>query len=167
MTEPDPRRLDMGRILWILGTLVLGVAAFSGRDQIIVLSSWAKADGQVTASEIVRYFSPKSKPVYRLRVTFQYQAEGVPHFAVSSSSLGSSDLASVSRKAKRYPVGSHHPIYYDPSNPANMHFDAGYNMDYLAMPLIIGSGGTAIRDRRHRDPFPWLAGLNRPRCDRI
>jgi hypothetical protein len=131
----------MGRMLWILGTLVLGVAAFSGRDQIIVLSSWAKADGQVTASEIMRYFSPKSKPVYRLRVTFQYQADGVPHFAVSSSSLGSSDLAAVSHKVTRYPVGSHHMIYYDPNNPVDMHFDAGYNAEYLAKPLIIGTAG--------------------------
>jgi hypothetical protein len=131
----------MGRILWILGTLVLGVAAFAGRDQIIVLTSWAKADGQVTASEIMRYFSPKSKPVYRLRVTLQYQAEGVPHFAVSSSSMGSSDLASVSRKVARYSVGSHHSIYYDPNNPVDMHFDAGYNLEYLAIPLIIGTAG--------------------------
>jgi hypothetical protein len=131
----------MGRMLWILGTVVLGVAAFSGRDQIIVLSSWAKADGQVTASEIMRYFSPKSKPVYRLRVTFQYQADGVPHFAVSSSSLGSSDLAAGSRKVTRYPVGSHHMIYYDPNNPVDMHFDAGYNIEYLAKPLIIATAG--------------------------
>ncbi len=157
MTGPESRRPDAGRILWILGTVVLGVAAFSARDQIMVLSSWAKADGQVTGSEIVRYFSPKSKPVYRLRVTFQYQADGVPHIAVSSSSLGSNELATVSRKVARYPVGSHHAIYYDPANPINMHFDAGYNIEYLAIPLIIGTAGllfviagTVIRFRARR-----------------
>ena len=152
----------MGRILWILGTVVLGVAAFSGRDQIIILSSWAKADGQVTGSEIVRHFSPKSKPVYRLRVTFQYQADGVPHFAVSSSSLGSNELATVTRKMARFPVGSHHSLYYDPANPTDMRFDAGYNVDFLAQPLIIATAGllfviagTVIRIRSRRaQPAP-------------
>ena len=152
----------MGRILWILGTVVLGVVAFSGGDQIIILSSWAKADGQVTGSEIVRHFSPKSKPVYRLRVTFQYQADGVPHFAVSSSSLGSNELATVTRKMARFPVGSHHSLYYDPANPTDMRFDAGYNVDFLAQPLIIATAGllfviagTVIRIRSRRaQPAP-------------
>jgi hypothetical protein len=138
------RQLDGGRLLWILGTLVVSGAMFSAHNEITVLTSWAKADGQVTGSEIVRYFSPKSKPVYRLRVTFQFQADGVPQFAVSSSSMSSSDLASVSRKVARYPVGSHHEILYDPANPVNMHFDAGYNVDYLAQPLMIAAVGLLL-----------------------
>jgi hypothetical protein len=141
LTEAGARRPDLGRILWILGTVVLGVAVFSSSEQIMVLSSWAKADGQVTGSEIVRHFSPKSNPVYRVRVTFEYKLDGLPHIAVSSSSLGSSELATVSRKVARYPVGSHHAIYYDPANPTNMRFDAGYNVDYLAKGLIIATAG--------------------------
>jgi hypothetical protein len=131
----------MGRVLWILGTVVLGIAVFLGRNQIVVLSTWAKADGEVTASEIVRYFNPKSKPVYRLRVTFQFPVNNVAQFAVSSSSLGSTELAPVNRKAALFPVGSHHAIRYDPANPTEMRWDAGYNVDFLAVPLIVGGAG--------------------------
>ena len=131
----------MGRILWILGAVVLGVAVFSARQQIAVLSSWSKTEATVKSCEIVRYFAAKSKPVYRVRLTVEYQLEGVPHFVISSSSMGSSDVASVNRKAARFPNGSHRTIYYDPNNPNEMRFDAGYTVDYLAIPLIIGVAG--------------------------
>ncbi len=128
-------------MLWILGTLVLSAATFSAREQITVLSSWTKTDGQVAGSEIVRRFSPKNGTDYRIRVTFEFQADGVPHYAVASSSLGSSDLATASRKVVSYQAGSHHKIYYDPANPVDMRFDAGYSLDYLAKPLIIATAG--------------------------
>ena len=128
-------------MLWILGILVISAATFAAREQITVLSSWAQADGQVASSEIVRRFSPKNGAEYRIRVTLEFQADGVPHYAVASSSLASSDLATASRKVTAYPAGSHHRIYYDPANPVDMRFDAGYNLDYLAKPLIIASGG--------------------------
>lgn len=157
MIRPEPRRLDLGRILWVMGTLILSSAVFSAHNQITVLSSWVKADGEVAGSEIVRHFSVKSNPVYRVRVTFQFQANGVPHFAVSSSSTTSSNLESASRTVARYPAGSHHSIYYDPGNPANMEFDAGYNLDYLAMPLMMAGvgllfviAGTVVRIRARR-----------------
>jgi hypothetical protein len=141
LSERAVDRRPVGRVLWILGTLVLGIAVFLGRQQIIILSSWTKVDGEVTTSEIVRHFVPKSKPIYRLRVTFQYPVNNVAQFAVSSSSLGSTDMAPVSRKAALFPVGSHHPIRYDPANPTEMRWDAGYNVEFLAVPLIVAGAG--------------------------
>ena len=68
----------------------------------------------------------------------------------------------MKRKADAYPPGSRHIIKYDPHDPNDIRFTAGYTAGFFFLPLIFGGLGVVFAGAGV--PL-WLAGRRRRRVD--
>lgn len=101
-----------------------------------VLRKWPETDAQVLRSEVVSESSSGHEILYRAKLQVLYTVSGNP-VTSDLTSFESANYEATLRRTEQFPVGSHHPIRYDPSNPAQARIGAGWNRMYFALPLIV------------------------------
>ena len=104
-----------------------------------VLRNWPEADAQVIRSEVV------AEPLghdnfYRAKLQVVYTVAGQPIVA-ELTSFESKNYEATLGRTEQFPVGSHHPIRYDPANPSQARVGAGWNKTFFALPIIVGVTG--------------------------
>ena len=168
------RRGDIwvGGFLTALGLLLLGGALWTANR----LKSWPAVEAEVTKSEVSGPFSHSSsgtlvvpaltgshKTVYSTKVEFRFAAAGKQFTA--SSSDESDDRGGANQTARDFAPGTRHTIRYNPENPNEIRFNAGYlNVVYTIMfflnPIAFGLSGLALT--RYGLQWLWRSRSMRP-----
>ena len=108
---------------------------FFGR-QAQVLWSWAETDAQVLRSEVIAGPPEGHEIVYRAELRLLYTVGGNPVTA-DLISFSSKNYEVTLRRAEQVPVGSHHPVRYDPANPSQARMGAAWTTTFFALPLMV------------------------------
>ena len=114
--------------------LVFGLPFFW--RQLQVLRNWPETDAQVLRSEVVSQPSSGHENVYRAKLLVLYSVAGQP-VTSELASFESANYEATQKRTEEFPVGSHHLVRYDPSNPSQARIGAGWNRTYFALPLIV------------------------------
>jgi hypothetical protein len=69
-----------------------------------------------------------------------YTVAGQPIVA-ELTSFESKNYEATLGRTEQFPVGSHHPLRYDPANPSQARVGAGWNKTFFALPIIVGVTG--------------------------
>ena len=91
-------------------------------------------------SEIGRPSVPPEKLLRALLLQVLYTVAGLP-VTSELTSFESTNYQATQKRTEEFPVGSHHRVRYDPSNPAQARIGAGWNRNYFALPLIVVTMG--------------------------
>ncbi len=127
-----------------LGLLLLGGVWWMGNSRYTILKSWPAVDAQVTKSKVT-----SNEDVYHTNIEFRFEADGKQFTASSSDSSDNESAAQMI--ADTYAPGTRHTIRYNPANPNDIRFNAGYTPEFFVVPLVLGIPGV----------FLTLGGLRR------
>jgi uncharacterized protein DUF3592 len=119
----------------IVGVLfpMFSVPLFWG--QIRILRSWPETQAQVLRNDIVSNPSGSHGQLYSAQLQLSYPADG-QWTTVEFTTGQSSNYAETARSAAQFPIGSHHPVRYDPKNPAQARIDASWSWRFFLLPLV-------------------------------
>jgi Protein of unknown function (DUF3592) len=104
--------------------------------QVDVLRHWPETDAQVLRSEVVTQPSSSHENLYRAKLQVLYTVAGQP-VTSDLTSFESTNYEATVERTVQFPVGSHHMVRYDPSNPVHARIGAGWNRTYFALPLVV------------------------------
>ncbi len=106
-----------------------------------VLRSWPVAQAQVLRSDVTAKPAPGHEQLYAATLQVLYTVDAKP-IVVELTTIESKSYQEAETRAAEFPVGSRHPIRYDPHNPRQARVGAGWNRRFFAVPLILfGMGG--------------------------
>jgi len=128
------RLIAGANFIFALLFVIIGLPFFWRQWQ--VLRTWPETDGQVIRSEVVGQALDHDNS-YRAKLQMVYTVAGQPFFA-DLTSYESKNYEATLQRMEQFPVGSHHPIRYDPSNPSQARVGAGWNKTFFALPIIVG-----------------------------
>lgn len=140
----DKRALKLvGGIFLPVGMGLLLGAWYTGNQQSTILKSWPIVDAQVTKSRMTRQRSSSGSTTttYSAEMEFRYNANGKEYMTPRSLGYSTSNSDGIRKMVSDYAPGSHHPIRYNPSNPNDIRFDAGYNFGFFFLPILLGGMG--------------------------
>lgn len=126
----------MGTALLIFGLAALGYALMYFVQERHILRHWPRAEATVTDAEVVVRQTDEG-PLYATELHFAFAAKGQP---VAGMYVFPHESTSRERKLKQvaqYPIGSRHPIVYDPANPSHMYVRPGYNVEFFVVPVFL------------------------------
>jgi hypothetical protein len=120
----------------ILCTLfvILSVPFFWRQYQ--VLQTWPETEAQVIRSEVVTQPAPPHEQLYAAKLQVLYTVDSRP-ITAEMISFQSQNYQQTADRATQFPVGSHHPIRYDPHAPGQARIGAGWNLRFFLVPLVM------------------------------
>ena len=120
----------------ILCTLfvILSVPFFWRQYQ--VLHTWPETEAQVSRSEVVTQPAPPHEQLYAAKLQVIYTVDGRP-ITAEMISFQSQNYQQTADRAAQFPVGSRHPIRYDPHAPTQARIGAGWNVRFFLVPLVM------------------------------
>jgi len=162
---------DTGRknLNWFAGILLLGglaylaLAWYRGGVKYAMLKSWPTVDAQVTKSRITEEQPSGGVDYYSAEVEIRYQVNGKEYVTPSSLGYSTSHYMETFDMRDRYAPGTHHPIRYNPSNPSDVWFPAGYESGILILTGVVGflgvlfcafGAGSLLASRSRDGPGP-------------
>jgi hypothetical protein len=101
-----------------------------------VLRSWPETDAQILRSDVITQPAPAHDQLYAAKLQILYTVDGTPVTA-ELTSFESSNYQATQARAVEFPVGSHHPVRYDPRNPSQARIGADWTARFFAVPLIV------------------------------
>ena len=102
-----------------------------------VLRNWPETDAQVLRSEVVAQPTGHEN-LYRAKLQVLYTVGSQP-ITSDLTSYESNNYDAALRRTQQFPVGSHHPVRYDPANPPQARIGAGWNRTFFALPLMVAA----------------------------
>jgi hypothetical protein len=146
--------IAVGSIFAVCGIILLAVGGGTGHRQYTILKTWPAVQAEVAKSQVTHYVvqntdrhgrpTRSSTTYYEARIEFQYAVGGKPFVSPSASSASTSNYLAVKRVADEYAPGTRHLIRYNPANPNDIRFDAGYNIGFFLVPLVAGVTGVVF-----------------------
>jgi len=150
-TDPEELRqwakpLDRAasKFFFVAGCLILCVGAYLARKEMTILQTWPEVMAKVTNSGLsYDDSSPRtdSGSSYSLEVEFQYRVGGKEYKRWVKSSWGTGIRSVMEKRAAKFSPGSEHAIRYNPEDPADLHFDVGYNFETFGGSMLTGGLG--------------------------
>jgi hypothetical protein len=131
----------IGKISVLIGIIMLLVAVWAGNRQYTILEHWPKVEAEVASSRVAQGPDSEGTMMYKAAIEFRYVVNGKEFTTPAASNISTSSYASVKREVDKYTVGSHHLIWYDPGDPNDVRFDAGYNISFFFVPVLLGGMG--------------------------
>lgn len=135
------RVIAVANLIFFLVGLLFAVPPFI--QQMKVLRTWPAAEAQVVRSDVVPVHTTSGTMLYDTLLELRYQADGRPFVSSVTSLHQSTSYDRKKKQAERFPPGSRTDVRYNPSNPAEIRIQAGYNVHFFAIPVFI-SGVAAI-----------------------
>jgi hypothetical protein len=128
------RLIAAANFIFAIIFVIIGLPFFWRQWQ--VLRNWPETDAQVIRSEVVAVAIGHDN-YYRAKLQMVYTVAGQP-IVSELTSFESKNYEATLQRAEQFPVGSHHPIRYDPSSPSRARVGAGWNKTFFALPIIVG-----------------------------
>ncbi|MEZ0374304.1 MAG: DUF3592 domain-containing protein [Candidatus Sericytochromatia bacterium] len=121
----------------LVGLLFLGLGLWFGLGQYRIITDWPTVQARVVSSQVT-LTSPTN---YGAEISFAYQAEGQPYTVSVASAYQTSVYTWMQELVAAFPAGSVRPLRYNPANPQQVVYDAGYTWSFFLTPLIFGLVG--------------------------
>ena len=135
-------------LFMVAGIIAMAISVVYALVQIRVIWTWPEVTAEVMRSEIASDWTigtdGTGSTTYKLVVDFRYSVAGKEYLSTSQSDASTGIRSWMQRKAARYTPGSFHSIRYNPADPGHVLFDAGYNLEFFAGPLIAAALGAFI-----------------------
>ena len=131
------RLLAAANFIFAILFVIIGVPFFWRQWQ--VLRNWPETDAQVIRSEVVAQPLGQDN-FYRAKLQVVYTVASQP-MVTDLTSFQSKNYEATLERTEQFPVGSHHPIRYDPANPSQARIGAGWNKTFFALPIMVGVTG--------------------------
>jgi hypothetical protein len=136
----------IGAFPLLVGLGLLTGAGFTLNRQITILNKWPTIDAEVARSELATHqetFANDTHPttVYQAHIDFRYTVGGKEYTSPTGSNYSTSSYAEMKGKVDTYAPGTHHAIRYNPANPNDIRYDAGYTFGFFITPLILAGSG--------------------------
>jgi hypothetical protein len=128
------RLIAAANFIFAIIFVIIGLPFFWRQWQ--VLRNWPETDAQVIRSEVVAQALGHDN-FYRAKLQMVYTVAGQP-IVSDLTSYESKNYEATLQRSEQYPVGSHHPIRYDPSSPSQARVGAGWNRTFFALPILVG-----------------------------
>jgi hypothetical protein len=128
------------------GIALLAAAGWTGNRQYTIMTQWPSVEAEVVRSQVTHHQSQSSRStttsdMYTAEIIFRYRLKGRDYLTPSTTGYSSSSYPEMKRKADSYPPGSRHVIQYNPEDPNDIRFNAGYNFGFFFLPLLLGGMG--------------------------
>lgn len=143
MAVDDKTLKWVGAGFGIVGLIMLSVGGFLAWKQVTILKAWPQADATVAESNVTNYVS-EGTVMYTAEISFRYNVAGREYVSPAPSDFSSSNRREITRKAEAHPVGSRHRIKYNPEDPEDIRFGAGYTLGFFFLPLIFVGLGSIL-----------------------
>jgi hypothetical protein len=144
----DNRRVlvMVGRVFAAVGLALLISSVWFARNQQRIIQTWRRAEAQVVRSRVTSSTSYERNrganvTTYLAVIEFHYNVDGKFFDTPASSRISTSNYASVKRQVDTYAPGTFHTILYNPKDPNDIRFDAGYTWGFFFLPLLFGGMG--------------------------
>ncbi len=135
------RVIAVANLIFFLVGLLFAVPPFI--QQMKVLRTWPAAEAQVVHSDVVSLQPSSGQKLYDAVLVLSYDVNGRAYVSSIGSLHQSTNYERKKKQAERFPPGSRTDVRYNPSNPAEIRIQAGYNVHFFAIPVFI-SGIAAI-----------------------
>lgn len=130
----------VGGVFFVMGLGLLAGGFFSGRNHYNILTKWPRVDATVTRSEITTG-RDQDTTMYGTQIEFLYTVQGREYQTPAASSYKTSSYSEMKRQADIFASGTHHTLLYNPTDPGDIRYDAGYNFSFFLAPIILGGMG--------------------------
>jgi len=145
ITKARPVNKLVGGILATVGIVLLAIGWKVGDRQYTILKSWPSVEAEVTKSQVTQHISHSQNggdtTMYEARIEFQYSLEDRQFTASSTPGYSTSSYSQMKHMADTYAPGTRHAIRYNPENPNDIRFNAGYSFGFFMGPIILGGMG--------------------------
>jgi hypothetical protein len=136
----------VGGVFTPIGLALLAAAGWTGNRQYTILKSWPTVEAEVTRSEVARSLSHDSESnrstyMYKAQIEFRYTLNGKEYLTPSDPGYSTSSYPEMKRLANRFAPGTRHPIKYNPADPNDIRFNAGFSFGFFLLPIILGGMG--------------------------
>ena len=144
----DARRVlkVSGGIFAAVGLALLGAAYWSGNRQLTIMKSWPTVPAEVTKSQVTHHVSRNAQnntdtTMYKAEIEFRYALKGKDYVTPSDPGYSTSSYPEMRRIADTFAPGTTHLIRYNPANPNDIRFNAGYTFGFFFLPVLFGGLG--------------------------
>ena len=131
----------VGGIFTAVGLILLAMGWKVGERQYTILKYWPSLEAEVTKSQVTHHVSHSQRhgdiTVYEARIEFRFSLEGRQFTASSTPGYSTSNYSQMKRIADTYAPGTHHTIRYNPENPNDIRFNAGYTFGFFIAPIVL------------------------------
>lgn len=139
----------VGGIFTVVGLALLGTGGWVGNRQYTILKSWPTLEAEVTKSQVTHHVSHNSRShtdttMYGAEIEFRYTVEGRQFTTPSTPGYSTSSYPEMKRMADTYAPGTRHTIRYNPADPNDVRFNAGYNFGFFFLPVVFGGMGVVF-----------------------
>jgi hypothetical protein len=139
----------VGGILTVVGLALLGAAWWTGSRQYTILKSWPTLEAEVTNSRVTHYLSHNTRrhtdtTMYEAEIEFRYTIDGRQFTAPSTPGYSTPSYPEMERMADTYAPGTRHTIRYNPADPKDIRFNAGYSFAFFRLSVILGGVGVVF-----------------------
>ncbi len=136
----------LGSVFAVLGLGLLAGAGWSGNRQYMILTTWPTVEAEVTKSQVTHHISHDSRhntdtTMYQAKIEFHYMVENKEFTTPSTPGYSTSSYTSMKHMADVYAPGTRHPIRYNPADPNDIRFNAGYTFGFFFLPVLLGGMG--------------------------
>lgn len=128
-------------IFAIVGVVLLGIGGWLGNRQYTIITTWPAVDAEVTRSRVTSGRDSKGTAMYGAEIEFRYTVAGKERVTPSSVGYTTSSYLDMKHKVDRYAPGTRHPVRYNPTDPDDIRFNAGYNFGFFLLPIVLGGMG--------------------------
>jgi len=128
-------------VFFVLGLGLLTGGFFSGRRQYNILKNWPKVDATVTRSEVTTGHDDDNTTMYGAKFEFRYTVKGKEYQTPASAGYETSSYKEMKHNVDIFAPGTQHALLYDPADPGDIRWDAGYNFSFFLLPICLGGMG--------------------------
>ena len=126
--------LGVANLIFCVLCVILSVPFFWRQYQ--VLQTWPETEAQIIRSEVVTQPASPHEQLYAAKLQVLYTVDTNP-ITAELISFQSQNYQQTANRAAQFPVGSRHPIRYDPHAPTQARIGAGWNVRFFIVPLVM------------------------------
>jgi hypothetical protein len=126
--------LGVALLIFCALSVILSLPFFWRQYQ--VLQTWPQTQAQVIRSEVVMQPSPPHQQIYAASLQLLYTVDARP-ITAELIIFQSQNSRQTAARAAQFPVGSRHPVRYDPLAPTQARIGAGWTVRFFIVPLVI------------------------------
>jgi len=130
-------------VFLVVGIGLLGGAVYSGYRRYTILKTWPSVEAVVLDSELYRHRKDFVRKSGRT-VLLGYTVNGKEYKSFASSPYVSRSYRVSQKFAEKHAPGTRHSIRYNPENPNDIRFEAGYKTELFLVPVILGFIGVVF-----------------------
>ena len=132
----------VGAVFTPIGLALLGFGGWTANRHYTILKYWPTVEAQVASSRITHYVSHDrdrntDTDMYGVEIEFRYAVNGKEYLTPSDAGYNSSSYPEMKGMVDKHAPGTRSVIKYNPADPNDIRFNAGYNFGFFFLPVLL------------------------------